>query len=222
LAKQFHSKIAELEDAKYDLEYNVRQKDFEVTKIDLDYIFETLKYVFRSTSWPSRWTTFVENCEWNLSVYNDNNKKLIIIFQRQTHPEKGVQIRQQVLNFVVNWKFSKFVFQNYVVNRFAKLQKKPEQTINFREGLRQVKTDKFGLEQLKSGKDVRNFCGVSPQNVCFHCFFHLIFRRRRLRSRFLRQMSVGLLRFNFSLYFVQRSFISLFFHVCNIDCRNSR
>jgi hypothetical protein len=30
--------------------------------------------------------------------------------------------------------------------------KKPEQQINFRENLRQVKTDKWNLEQLKSDK----------------------------------------------------------------------
>lgn len=32
LAQQFHKKIAELEESKYDLEYAVRQKDFEVSE----------------------------------------------------------------------------------------------------------------------------------------------------------------------------------------------
>jgi len=35
LAKKFHAKIAELEDAKYDLEYNVRQKDFEINELTI-------------------------------------------------------------------------------------------------------------------------------------------------------------------------------------------
>jgi len=35
LAKQFHAKIAELEDSKYDLEYNVRQKDFEINELTI-------------------------------------------------------------------------------------------------------------------------------------------------------------------------------------------
>jgi len=35
IAKQFHAKIAELEDAKYDLEYNVRQKDFEINELTI-------------------------------------------------------------------------------------------------------------------------------------------------------------------------------------------
>lgn len=34
----------------------------------------------------------------------------------------------------------------------AELEEK--KTVNFREGLRQVKTDKFGLDLLKGGKDV--------------------------------------------------------------------
>jgi len=35
LAKKFHQKIAELEELKYDLEYNVRQKDFEINELTI-------------------------------------------------------------------------------------------------------------------------------------------------------------------------------------------
>jgi len=35
LAKKFHAKIAELEDTKYDLEYHVRQKDFEINELTI-------------------------------------------------------------------------------------------------------------------------------------------------------------------------------------------
>lgn len=92
IAKQFHAKIAELEDAKYDLEYNVRQKDFEINELTI-----------------------------------------------QVNDLRGKFVKPTLK------KVSKYD------NKFAKLQKKPEQQINFRENLRQVKTDKFGLEQLKSG-----------------------------------------------------------------------
>lgn len=94
LARQFHSKIAELEDAKYDLEYNVRQKDFEINELTIQVNDLRGKFVKPTLKKVSKYDT-----------------------------------------------------------KFAKLQKKPEATINFRENLRQVKTDKFGLEQLKGGKD---------------------------------------------------------------------
>lgn len=94
IASQFHAKIAELEDSKYDLEYNVRQKDFEINELTI-----------------------------------------------QVNDLRGKFVKPTLK------KVSKYD------NKFAKLQKKPEQTINFRENLRQVKTDKFGLEQLKGGKD---------------------------------------------------------------------
>jgi len=94
IAKQFHAKIAELEDAKYDLEYNVRQKDFEINELTIQVNDLRGKFVKPTLKKVSKYDT-----------------------------------------------------------KFAKLQKKPEQTINFRENLRQVKTDKFGLEQLKAGKD---------------------------------------------------------------------
>jgi len=94
LAKKFHAKIAELEDAKYDLEYNVRQKDFEINELTI-----------------------------------------------QVNDLRGKFVKPTLK------KVSKYD------NKFAKMQKKTEQTVNFRENLRQVKTDKFGLEQLKGGKE---------------------------------------------------------------------
>lgn len=94
LAKQFHAKIAELEESKYDLEYDVRQKDFEINELTI-----------------------------------------------QVNDLRGKFVKPTLK------KVSKYD------NKFAKLQKKPEQTINFRENLRQVKTDKFGLEQIKGGKE---------------------------------------------------------------------
>lgn len=93
IARQFYAKIAELEDAKYDLEYNVRQKDFEINELTIQVNDLRGKFVKPTLKKVSKYDT-----------------------------------------------------------KFAKLQKKPEATINFRENLRQVKTDKFGLDQLKEGK----------------------------------------------------------------------
>ncbi|VDP10084.1 unnamed protein product [Soboliphyme baturini] len=76
IAQDFYTKVTQLEELKYDLEYSVRQKDFEINELTIQ--------------------------------VNDLRGKL-----------------------------------------FAKLQKKQEQTVNFRENLRQVKTDKWNLEQLK-------------------------------------------------------------------------
>jgi hypothetical protein len=93
LAKQFHQKIAELEELKYDLEYNVRQKDFEINELTIQVNDLRGKFVKPTLKKVSKYDT-----------------------------------------------------------KFAKI-KKPEGAVNFRDNLRQVKTDKFGLEQLKGGKD---------------------------------------------------------------------
>jgi len=97
LAKKFHAKIAELEDAKYDLEYNVRQKDFEINELTI-----------------------------------------------QVNDLRGKFVKPTLK------KVSKYD------NKFAKMKQaelEEKKTVNFREGLRQVKTDKFGLDLLKGGKD---------------------------------------------------------------------
>jgi len=97
LAKKFHAKIAELEDAKYDLEYNVRQKDFEINELTI-----------------------------------------------QVNDLRGKFVKPTLK------KVSKYD------NKFAKMKQaelEEKKNVNFREGLRQVKTDKFGLDLLKGGKD---------------------------------------------------------------------
>ncbi|OUC48712.1 Troponin, partial [Trichinella nativa] len=187
IASQFVKRIAELEELKYDLEYSVRQKDFEINELTIQvndlrgkFVKPTLKKV---SKYDNKFKKFAAKKEEkvdfraNLKIVKKDvteelkkEKEEVCIFlaspfdwlkrlngpwERKANvclPVHRIQLMliEQKINCRSRIRSKRK--STYYKAIFSKYHKKPAEQINFRENLRQVKTDKWNLDALKIDK----------------------------------------------------------------------
>uniref|UniRef100_A0A5S6QI34 Troponin I n=1 Tax=Trichuris muris TaxID=70415 RepID=A0A5S6QI34_TRIMR len=149
IASDFLKKISELEELKYDLEYSVRQKDFEINELTIQvndlrgkFVKPTLKKV---SKYDNKFKKIAEkkkedkiDFRANLKIVKKDVTEELKKEKEEKPPEWAAQVSKK---------------GDRLLNRASdSFHKKPPEQFNFRENLRQVKTDKWNLDALKIDK----------------------------------------------------------------------